>query len=89
MSICVYLSQVVQRATTSVEREKKCSNDLKTAQNKANSLERELKNRNEELIVKRVTLAEERKYVTEVKPIATKELVVAHSMLDKIQGELS
>ncbi|GFY92608.1 hypothetical protein Acr_08g0010040 [Actinidia rufa] len=51
-------------------------------QNKANSLEGELKNRIEELVVKRATLAE-------VKPGAAEELIVAHAMLDKTRGELS
>ncbi|GFS33539.1 hypothetical protein Acr_00g0029080 [Actinidia rufa] len=80
------LVQALQRATTSLECEKKCFVDLKRAQKKANSLKVELKKKNEELVAERSTFIKEYKYVADVKVVAIEELVPAHAVLDKPRG---
>ena len=75
---------------TSPEHEKKCSKELKRAQNKVTTLKCELKMTKEELISERATLAEKHIAVVDVDviAIAMEEVFASHVKLDNKSKEL-
>ena len=87
LSILIFC-RALQRVTTKLKCEKKCSNDLKRAQKKPINPKGELKKKDKEYKAECTALAKERIVAAEVKTLASKVLYIAHDEVDKTRGEL-